>query len=705
MSKVYLSSTLLDLKDERQTVTDWLLAAGFQPVHSYVASGETARDSCLEDIAGCELYVLIVGHRYGFQPKDGNPENLSITCLEFREAGRLKLPRLAFLRTSVPDIGLSDLNDPLRNPLIQTFRTEVGDTVRPAEFKDKTEFIAAFSAAILMHVMKLLNKRDANAPRHEQRITELETELQKVREEAVARVLENAAQPGSDALAQDARTALLRGETALAEQLLRQQEDRAAGVALEKRREAANLAREIAALAIGRDSLAALAAFERAARYLPDDLRTCIELGDAQVVAGQSNSAMVSYQTALTLANTIATRDPANTGWQHDLSVSYERIGDVLVTQGDGPGALATFLQGLAIREALAANDPANTVWQRDISVSHNKIGDVLMTQGDGPGALAAYRQSLAIAEALAAHDPANTQWERDLSVSHTKIGDVLMAQGDGPGALAAFRQGLTIREALAARDPANIEWQRDLSVCHNKIGNVLVTQGDGPEALAAYRQSLAIAEALVARDPANTEWQRDLSVSHNKVGDVLITQGDEPGALAAYRRDLAIAEALAARDSANAEWQRDLSVSHDRIGNVLMAQGDGPGALTAYRKSLAIRKALAARDPANTGWQRDLSVSHDKIGDTLVAQGDGLGALTAYRMSLIIRSALSTRDPANAGWQRDLIVSNVKLAEASGDNTYALSALRIAEDMQARGTLAPRDTGMINALKQMTSE
>lgn len=43
MTKVYLSSTLLDLKEERQAVTDWLVAAGVQPVHSDVADPERQR--------------------------------------------------------------------------------------------------------------------------------------------------------------------------------------------------------------------------------------------------------------------------------------------------------------------------------------------------------------------------------------------------------------------------------------------------------------------------------------------------------------------------------------------------------------------------------------------------------------------------------------------------------------------------------------
>jgi predicted negative regulator of RcsB-dependent stress response len=522
MTKVYLSSTLLDLREERDAVTEWLIAAGFQPVHSYVADTETVRDSCLDDIDDCELYVLIVGHRYGFQPTQRNPKQRSITELEYRKARKLKRPCLAFLRTSVPDIALSDWNDPARHAKVQAFRAEVQDAVRPAEFKDMAEFNAALGTAIARQVMKRLKQRDDEAAEHEQRIAELEAELLAVRESAVNRVLADAAQPNAGDLAQRARQALLQGETALAEQLLREQEERAAATSDEKRREAAELARAIAALALGRDSAAALAALKRVVHYLPEDFRAQIELGDAQAIAGDSTAALVSFQKAHAIAESLVARDPANAQWQRDLSVSHEKIGDVLVAQGDTSehgGALAAYRKGLAIHEALAARDPANTEWQRDLSVSHNKIGNVLVAQGDGPGALAAYRKGLAIAEALAARDPANTEWQRDLSVSHDRIGDVLVAQGDGPGALAAYRKGLAIREALAARDPANTEWQRDLSVSHNKIGDVLVAQGDGPGALAAYRKGLAIREALAARDPANAEWQRDLVVSHVKLG------------------------------------------------------------------------------------------------------------------------------------------------------------------------------------------
>jgi hypothetical protein len=72
------------------------------------------RDSCLDDVAACDLLVLVVGHWYGFQPSDGNPEGLSITHLEFRRAGECGIPRVALLRTSIPDVALSDLGEPQR---------------------------------------------------------------------------------------------------------------------------------------------------------------------------------------------------------------------------------------------------------------------------------------------------------------------------------------------------------------------------------------------------------------------------------------------------------------------------------------------------------------------------------------------------------------------------------------------------------------
>ena len=127
---------------------DWLRQARHQAVDSYLPDSDTVRDSCLDDVDSCDLYVLIVGHRYGFQPSQDNPEGLSITQLEFRRAGQSGIPRIALLRTSIPDVSLSDLADPQRLALVSAFRAEVADQVRAAEFSDLQGLIAGLSTGI-----------------------------------------------------------------------------------------------------------------------------------------------------------------------------------------------------------------------------------------------------------------------------------------------------------------------------------------------------------------------------------------------------------------------------------------------------------------------------------------------------------------------------------------------------------------------------
>jgi Domain of unknown function (DUF4062)/Tetratricopeptide repeat len=148
MAKVYVSSTIADLEAERQAVIDWLVAAQHQVVHSYRPSSDTVRDSCLGDVDICDLYVLILGHRYGFQPPEDNPEGLSITHLEFRRAGRIGKPRVALVRTSIPDERLSDLANPERLALVLAFRAEVAGSVRTGEFGDLRGLVEQLSTGV-----------------------------------------------------------------------------------------------------------------------------------------------------------------------------------------------------------------------------------------------------------------------------------------------------------------------------------------------------------------------------------------------------------------------------------------------------------------------------------------------------------------------------------------------------------------------------
>ena len=71
MAKVYVSSTIADMERERRVVLDWLRLARHQAVDSYLPGSDVVRDSCLDDVAACDLYVLIAGLAARLGARDG----------------------------------------------------------------------------------------------------------------------------------------------------------------------------------------------------------------------------------------------------------------------------------------------------------------------------------------------------------------------------------------------------------------------------------------------------------------------------------------------------------------------------------------------------------------------------------------------------------------------------------------------------------
>lgn len=88
--KIYLSSTYEDLKEHRRTVLNALRQSGYQEIgmEDYVAQDARPVNACLENVAHADIYVGIFGLRYGYvpPPEHDNPDGLSITELEFRQA-------------------------------------------------------------------------------------------------------------------------------------------------------------------------------------------------------------------------------------------------------------------------------------------------------------------------------------------------------------------------------------------------------------------------------------------------------------------------------------------------------------------------------------------------------------------------------------------------------------------------------------------
>jgi hypothetical protein len=91
---VYLSSTLADLAAERQAIKD-VLSGSCVVKESYDPSDANLVKKCLADVATCEVYIGVIGLRYGFVPPG---YDRSITQLEYEQAKSKGLSRFVFIK-------------------------------------------------------------------------------------------------------------------------------------------------------------------------------------------------------------------------------------------------------------------------------------------------------------------------------------------------------------------------------------------------------------------------------------------------------------------------------------------------------------------------------------------------------------------------------------------------------------------------------
>ncbi|MFT4189230.1 MAG: toll/interleukin-1 receptor domain-containing protein [Aeromicrobium sp.] len=385
-------------------------------------------------------------------------------------------------------------------------------------------------------------------------------------------------------------------------------------------------------------------------------------------------------------------RDPSNTGWQHDLSVSLVKVGDIAKARGDLQTARDVYTESLDITRQLSTVDPSNTSSQHSLSISLHKVGDIAVAQGDLQTAQDLYTESLDIARALTTVDPSNTDWRRNLTVSLDRVGDIAEVRGDLQAAQDLYTESLDIRRALTTADPSNTSWQHGLSFSLDRVGNIAKARGDLQATQDLYTESLDIRRALAAADPGNTGWRRDLTVSLDRVGDVARARGDLEAALEVYAESLDITRALTTVDPSNTGWQHDLAVSLVKVGDIAKAHGDLQTARDVYIESLDITRQLTAHDPGNTDWRRDLAVSLERVGDIAKAHGDLQTARDVYTESLDIRRALTAHDPGNTDWRRNLSVGCYGVWQVTQKTELLREARDILRDLVECGAAPEAD-------------
>jgi Domain of unknown function (DUF4062) len=128
---VMVSSTFSDLKQHRAALMRAIEAQGLHTVameHDAALPDGTVIDSSLRKVRDATAYIGVISHKYGQIPDSAemNPNGLSLTELEFREARDLSRPILIFIMGEDHDVKPADVErDPDKAAKLEAFREEV----------------------------------------------------------------------------------------------------------------------------------------------------------------------------------------------------------------------------------------------------------------------------------------------------------------------------------------------------------------------------------------------------------------------------------------------------------------------------------------------------------------------------------------------------------------------------------------------------
>jgi hypothetical protein len=168
--RIFISSTMDDLENERAVVVQQLKSSNFEPVNAegILPNGATSWDRISEELEACHVMVLLSGVRYGWIPRAGPlaADNVSVTHGEYNAAKKLGLPVLTFFKElSYRTDRTSD--DAQRR---EKFRSEIEDWVK-GEFRTTFRNVIDLPEKINEAVVRMLTdvfQRDLITKRRKQ---------------------------------------------------------------------------------------------------------------------------------------------------------------------------------------------------------------------------------------------------------------------------------------------------------------------------------------------------------------------------------------------------------------------------------------------------------------------------------------------------------------------------------------------------------
>jgi hypothetical protein len=156
--RIFISSTIEDLADERQAATEAIDALRQTPIRAeyFMPRRNNPVEVCTAEAAQSAVYVGIFKRRYGFVPTQNNRRGLSMTALEYEAALKAQIPIKIFVS--------SDSNS--REPALTSFLDQVTDTSSGhwrKTFASVDELKFQITASVAIEIISYYDRANARA--------------------------------------------------------------------------------------------------------------------------------------------------------------------------------------------------------------------------------------------------------------------------------------------------------------------------------------------------------------------------------------------------------------------------------------------------------------------------------------------------------------------------------------------------------------
>jgi len=186
---------------------------------------------------------------------------------------------------------------------------------------------------------------------------------------------------------------------------------------------------------------------------------------------GASAAALVTYERALRVSESLARREPADQGTRRDLALSLDRVGTVLSETGDTTRSTRTLERSLVLYKELLEADRTSARAQRDLVQAHIRFADAVVV-ADPAAARRSYEEAGAIAKGLSARDPEGADARLDIATVEARLRDMELAADPARAQLEEERYYTAIRDSTV---PERLEYF--LEQFPNGAHNVAVRQ------------------------------------------------------------------------------------------------------------------------------------------------------------------------------------------------------------------------------------